>query len=147
MLAKSTDRATRVHAHARLWRDLIARHRLTAIAAEAASFNPRRFNMAVALCMSIGAMTGAAAVLGLELFELPPKRWQYAVLGRKPSDRSAVDYDEMFRRLRAFGHHGRATEQLAAIPAGRRTHALDASGVGVFAAVRPEQATRIGGAR
>jgi hypothetical protein len=49
---------------------------------------------------------------------------------------------------RAPGHIGRdgpAAEQLAAIPAGRRNHARDAIGVGVFTALRPAQAMRIGG--
>lgn len=145
-LAKSTDRATRVHAHGLLWRELLGRHRITAIAAEAASFNPRRFTMAVGLCMSIGALTGAAAVLGMALYELPPKLWQHAVLGRKQGDRSAVDYAQVERLLAGFmGRAGRAASQLAAIPAGRRNHALDAVGIGVFAAMRPDEATRIGG--
>lgn len=146
-VAKSTDRAARVHAHGLLWRELLGRHQITAIAAEAASFNPRRFTMAVGLCMSIGALTGAAAVLGLTLYELPPKLWQHAVLGRKPGDRSAVDYAQVERLLAEFiGRTGCAAEQLAVIPAGRRNHALDSVGVGVFAALRPEQATLIGAA-
>ena len=60
-LAKSTDRQARVRVQGVLCRELVRRHRVTAIVAEAASFNPRRFVMAVGLCMSIGALTGVAA--------------------------------------------------------------------------------------
>jgi hypothetical protein len=132
-----------------LYRDLVRRHRITAIAAEAASFNPKRFTMAAGLCMSIGALTGVAAAPGLELYELPPKRWQCAILGRGPGSKGKIDYGEVERRLIAFlvGAGGTAAEQLAAIPAGQRNHAQNACGVGVFAALRPEEATRIGATR
>ena len=144
--AKSTDRATRVHVQARLHRELVRRHRITAIAAEAASFSPGRFTMAAGLCMSIGAATGVAAALDLELYELPPKRWQAAILDRPPGTKGKIDYDEVFRRLAEFiGRRGTAAEQLAAIKEGDRNHALDACGVGVFTALRPDEATRIGG--
>lgn len=147
-LAKSTDRAARVHVQAEVCRDLIGRYDVRAIAAEAASFNPRRFTMAVGLCMSIGALTGLAAALGIALYELPPKRWQGAILGRDAKDRSKIDYDDVERRLIEFiaSGGGTAAEQLAAIPAGQRNHARDATGVGVFTALRPDEATRIGGA-
>jgi len=145
-LASSTDRATRALVQARLHRKLIQRHGCTAIAAEAASFNPRAFAMTAGLCMSIGAATGVAAALGLELYELPPKRWQGAILDRPPGAKGKIDYDEVFRLLLQFiGQRGIAVEQLAAIPKGDRNHALDAVGIGVFTALRPDEATRIGG--
>lgn len=144
-LAKSTDRQRRAHAQGGLIRDLARRHGATAIAAEAGSFQPNRFAMTVGLCMSIGALTGAAAALELELYELPPKRWQAAILGRDARDRSAIDYAEVERRLAEFiGRDSEVAGRLAAISAGRRDHALDACGVGVFTALRPKQATRIG---
>jgi Holliday junction resolvasome RuvABC endonuclease subunit len=143
-LGKSTDRATRVRVQARLIRDLVREHGVTAIAAEAASFNPRRFTMAVGLCMSIGALTGAAAALDLVLYELPPKRWQHAVLDRAPGARGKVDYDDVFRRLASFVGAGQAGHQLLAIPRSLRNHALDAVGIGIFTALQPDQATRIG---
>jgi len=144
-LAKSTDRSSRVHVQARLYRELVQRHRITKIVAEAASFSPHRFTMAVGLCMSIGALTGVAAALGLELYELPPKRWQAAIVGT-PGAKGKVDYDDVFRRLAEFiGREGRAAEQLAAIKEEDRNHALDAVGIGVFTALRPGEATRIGG--
>lgn len=145
-LAKSTDRQVRVHVQAALIRDLVRRHRIRRAVAEAASFNPRRFTMAVGLCMSIGALTGVAAALELELYELPPKRWQAAILGREPNAKGKLDYDEVFRRVAAYVGDGStpAGAQLAAIPAARRNHALDAVGVGEFAVLCPDQLTRIG---
>lgn len=142
-IAKSTDRAARVHVQATLYRDLVRRHAVQAIAAEAASFNPRRFTMAAGLCMSIGALTGVAAALDLALYELPPKRWQAAILGRDPKDRSAIDYQVVFRVLSEFVGAGVAAEQFRAITERLRNHALDAVGVGVFVALRPYEATRI----
>jgi hypothetical protein len=102
--------------------------------------------MAISLGLSFGDVVGIAAATGIAMYQVPPKRWQHAVLRREASDRGAVDYDEVFRRLAEFiGRDGTAAEQLAAIPKGRRNHALDGVGVGVFASLRPEQATRIGG--
>jgi hypothetical protein len=67
-LHKSTDRSGRAHAAAAILAELARRHRCTAIAAEAMSFNPRRFTMALGLGMSWGAITGLAAALELELY-------------------------------------------------------------------------------
>lgn len=96
----------------------------------------------------IGALNGVAAALGLELYELPPKRWQAAILGRAPSAKGKIDYDEMERRLIAFlaGTGGTAAAQLASIRAGRRNHERDAAGISVFAASRRGEATRVGDA-
>lgn len=74
-LHKSTDPAGRAHTAAAILAAVLRRHRCTAIAAEAMSFNPRRFTMALGLGMSWGAITGLAAELGLDLYELPPKLW------------------------------------------------------------------------
>jgi Holliday junction resolvasome RuvABC endonuclease subunit len=149
-VAKSTDRARRVHVQAQTCRDLIRRYEVRAIAAEAASFNPRSFTMAAGLCMSIGALTGLAAALGIALYELPPKRWQGAILGRTPDGKGApgakgkIDYAEVERLLIAFlaGAGGTAVAQLAAIPKGLRNHARDAAGIGVFAVFRPDELSR-----
>lgn len=146
-LAVSTDRAARVHVQAVTLRDVIRRHRVTAIAHEAASFQPQRFTMAAGLCMSIGALTGLAAALGIALYELPPKRWQGAILGRAPTDRRKIEYAEVEQALIAFiaaGGSTLATYQLEAIPAGERNHARDATGIAAFIALRPDEATRIG---
>jgi hypothetical protein len=59
----SADRAARVRVQGALYRELVRRHGVTAITAEATSFNPPRFTMAVGVCASIGALTGVAAEL------------------------------------------------------------------------------------
>lgn len=144
---ESTCRATRSRRQARELALVVVEHGCTAIAAEAMSFGgpPKaRFAMAVALGLSWGVLAAIASALELELYELPPKRWQHAVLGRSAEDRTAVDYDQVFAELARFmGRSGRAADELAAIPCGRRNHALDAVGVGVFTALRPSEATRI----
>lgn len=60
------------------------------------------------------------------------------VIGRELGDRREVDYAEVERRLREYivEHGGEVADQLAAIPAARRNHALDAVDVGAFAAIR-----------
>jgi hypothetical protein len=61
-------------------------------------------------------------------FERACRTWQHAVLGRQPEDKSAVDYDDVFRRLGVFiGRDGPAARQLAAIKPAMRNHALDAN--------------------
>lgn len=90
-----------------------------------------------------GVLEGVAAALELEQFELVPRVWQHAVLGREAGDRSAVDYCEVERRLTQFVGTGAAAKELTALRPAWRNHALDAVGGGVFAALRPEQATRI----
>lgn len=139
-LAKSTCRATRMLRQALCLRAVAQNQRCAALAAEAMSFNPKRFTMALGLGLSWGGLTALAVALGLELYELPPKRWQHAVTG---VDRGKVDYDDVARRLAEY-LHGNAAIALAGIKPDQRTHALDAVGVGVFTALRPEQATRIG---
>jgi Holliday junction resolvasome RuvABC endonuclease subunit len=145
-LDKSTCRATRARRQGELLGAVAQRHKCTAIAAEAMSFAGNKFNMVLSVGLAWGVVTGVAAVLGLPLLELVPRVWQHAILGREPGDASAVDYDQVERRLIAYlGTDSPAAQQLAGIPAGRRNHARDAVGVGVFTALRPEQATRIGG--
>lgn len=133
-LAKSADRAIR----GRLGSTLIARHRITAIAAEAASFNTAGSTWrSGCACRSVrwpgrrgtgpGALRAAQALAGRHL--------------RRPAgDRRAIDYAEVERSLVVFlgDAGGTVQRQLAAIPAVRRNHARDAVSVGVFAAMTPE---------
>lgn len=140
-LAKSTCRAQRLHRQAVALHRAATTHRCSVLAAEAMSFNPRRFTMALGLGMSWGGITALGVALGLELYELPPKQWQHAVTGVA---KGKVDYDDVARRLADY-LHGNAAIALAGVKPALRTHALDAVGVGVFTALRPEQATRIGG--
>ncbi len=128
----STDRARRAVRQAATLYEIGRRHRCTAIAAEAMSFGgpPKaRHAMAIALCLSWGAIAGLAAALDIDLLEVTPKSWQHAILPGV----TKIDYDAVFAALSAFV--GEA--ELNAIPASLRNHALDAVGVGVYAALIP----------
>lgn len=145
-LDKSTCRVTRVRAQGELLIGLAREHRCTVVAAETMSFAGNKFNMVLSVGLAWGGLAAIAAALALPLYELVPRVWQHAVLGREAGDRSKVDYDDVFRRLGDFiGRDGIAAGQLAAIKPALRNHALDACGVGVFAALRPDEATLIGG--
>lgn len=145
-LVKSECRALRATRQADLLAGVARRHRCTHFVAEAMSFSARRFTMAVGLSLSWGVLIGVAIALGLAVLAVPPKLWQHAVLGRGAKDRKAVNYDEVLRALTDFiGRSCPAAEQLAAIKPRLRNHALDAVGTGVFAVLRPDEATRIGG--
>jgi hypothetical protein len=143
---KATCRGIRSRRSAELLIAAAREYHVTAIAAEAMLTFAGRFTMAISVGLSFEAITAIAAALGLPLLAVPPKRWQRPVVGREPGDRRAVDYAEVERRLSEYvvGGGGRAAEQLEALKPGRRNHALDAVGVGVFAAMRGNEATRIG---
>ena len=147
-LDKSTDRCRRIADQAQavvaLARTTAGDERVTAIAAEAMSIagGPARYAMAISLGLSWGALAGVATALGKQLVEVPPKVWQRAIV---PDAGKRVDYDQVFAKLDKFVR-GAAAEQLAAIPMRHRNHALDACGIGVFAALRMSETTRIRGA-
>jgi hypothetical protein len=148
-LDESTCRARRLRHQATALYEIAIAHGCTAIAAEAMSFGgpPKaRFSMAISIGLSWGGLAGVAAALELELYEVPPKLWQHAVLDLDIGARCKVDYDDVFRTLSDFVQRGTAAwSQLSALRGSRRNHALDAVGVGVFTALRPNEATRIGG--
>ncbi len=148
-LDESTCRVTRLLRQGRILRGVAITNHCTAIAAEAMSFGgpPKaRFAMAIALGGSWGVAAALAAALDLELWEVSPKRWQHEILGRAAGDQSAVDYMVVFEALRDYiGSTVEAAASYGELPEGRRNHALDAVGVGIFTALRPDEATRIGG--
>ena len=146
-LDKSTDRCRRIADQAQaivaLARTTAGDERITAIAAEAMSIagGPARYAMAISLGLSWGAIAGVATALGKQLVEVPPKVWQHAIT----PGAGKIDYGAVEKRLSAFVR-GAAAAQLAAIPMRHRNHALDACGIGVFAALRMSETTRIRGA-
>lgn len=131
----STDRARRSRRQfATLW-EIAMRHDVKAIAAEAMSFGGHpasRFKQAVSLCLSWGCIVGLAHAFSVPLYEVPPKRWQRAIL---PGVQGKLDYDELFEALSQFVSG--QTSTLSAIPRSLRNHALDAVGVGLYAALTP----------
>lgn len=130
---KSTDRARRITNLADLLVDLAEDHDCTTIAAEQMLFHGK-INAVVSQLLPWGALIGIAASLDMVLLEVPAKTWQAALLGRK------VPYDELADHLKAFAVH-QAEIKLLAIAKSERTHALDAIGVGLYAALA--KATRV----
>jgi hypothetical protein len=136
------DRLDRLEGHAEALVAIARRHGCTRIDAEAISL-PRAggVNAAASQFLTWGMLVGVARALGLPRpRQIAPKAWERAVV---PDDdlREREGYDAIERALAAFvGEQGPAAEQLAAIPRGQRTHALDAVGVGVFAAIRGDGA-------
>jgi Holliday junction resolvasome RuvABC endonuclease subunit len=131
-VADSTDRARRTLRQSGTLRGICERRAVTTLAAEAMSFGgPGRFAMAVSLCLFWGAIVTLAETLNLTLLEVTPKQWQHAILGKA----GKVDYDTVFDMLSQYVT-GQA-DTLNAIPKGLRNHALDAVGVGLYAALTP----------
>jgi hypothetical protein len=135
-----TDRSRRAAQQASFLGDLVIRYGCGAIAAEAISCGgpPKaRFGMGTSLCLSWGVLAGIAHCNGIELYEVPPKVWQHAIC---PEVEGKVNYEVIFAKLKAFVE-GQASVALWSIKKGLQNHALDAVGVGVFAAL--SHATRI----
>lgn len=137
-LADTTSLARRTHVQAREVIALVNDHHVTTIAAEAPTFSgPGRIRMAQSLSLSWGSMIAIAAMTACELVEIPAKSWERAVMGTG----TKVDYVQVFAALAEF-IEGEPCDQLVAIPKRHRTHAVDAVGIGVYAALTPS-ATRI----
>ncbi|MEJ7604532.1 MAG: hypothetical protein WKG01_42145, partial [Kofleriaceae bacterium] len=131
-----TDRARRAAQQASFLGDLVKRHACTSIAAEAISCGgppSARFSMGTSLCLSWGVLAGIAHCMGLSLLEVPPKVWQHAVVPDAVKGKK-VDYEIVFGRLKTFVE-GQAYVALHTIKRSQQNHALDAVGVGVFAAL------------
>ncbi len=134
-----TDRARRISDQAGFLADLCKRHGVRTIAAEAISCGgppSARFSMGTSLCLSWGVLVGIACSMRIDLDEVTPKQWQHAVC----PDVVKIEYELVFAQLTRFVE-GQAAQALWSIKPKLRNHALDAVGVGVFAAIK--QATRV----
>lgn len=136
-MRKTLDRKRRAEIQARHLRALADTYAITAIAGEAPSFGgppAARFAMAVALCTSWGILTTLGLWFDVPVIEVPPKTWQRAI---QPDAGKAVNYDRLFADLAGFvgDQATRALSDLEAIKVSMRNHALDAVGVGVYAAI------------
>lgn len=131
-----TDRARRVAHVAAELADLAYAYQCTTIAAEA----PLGFGSIHAVApqqLVWGALISLGVARNMPVLEVPAKVWQHAVMpGVK-----RIDYAELERVL--YDHVGAESEALDGIPNDLLTHALDAAGVGVLAAVRPQAATAV----
>lgn len=140
-LDTSTDRARRIDRQAEILLELVRRHGCDRIAAEGVTLGGPvhvKLAMATGLYLSWGVLTGIARCLGIGLYEVMPKVWQHAVQpGRKK-----IHYDSLESAMQE--HVGpQVGAQLLAIASSNRNHALDACGIGMLAALRPHEATRI----
>lgn len=128
-----TDRTRRTSVQSHLLANIVEQYECTIVAAEAISLGgpPKaRQRMAASLCLSWGSLVGLAEGMGLELYEVPPKLWQHAILPKV----KRISYTELFARLESFVG-AQQVGQLKAITPSLRNHALDAVGVGIYAAL------------
>jgi hypothetical protein len=141
-LDEAVCRARRANVQAAALHAVAVRYGCTVIGCEAMSFGgpPKaRFAMAISVGLSWGGVSAIATALGCELYSVPPKVWERAV---QPTTTRKVDYPKLEAALsRYVSEHAR--ESLAAISKATRNHALDAVGIGMFVALRREQADRI----
>jgi Holliday junction resolvasome RuvABC endonuclease subunit len=131
---KSTDRARRIRDLSKALLEVIRAYGCTAIAAEQMLFHGK-LNAVVSQLLPWGALLGIAEVLDLELYEVPAKTWQPAMLGRK------VSYEQLEKKLARFVK-GQAEAKLLSITPSKRTHALDSVGVGLYATLAKPTAIR-----
>lgn len=136
------DRARRIQKQGAALREQAVGHGCSIIAAEAMSFGgaPKaRFQMAVSLGLSWGGIAAIATSLGCLLYSVPPKVWEHAA---QPDAGKKINYARLEAALSAFVTQ-HAAVALQMIAKSKRNHALDAVGIGLLVALRPEQADRI----
>lgn len=137
----STDRIQRLVIQAETLAAVIDRHGCDRIVAEAVTLGGPvhvKLTMSIGLHLSWGVLTELSRARQLPLFEVGPKVWQHAIQpGRKK-----IHYPSLEAEM--VKHVGpQVGGQLLCIAAGDRNHALDACGIGMLAALRPHDATRI----
>ncbi len=137
-LGKQADREARLKAQVRDLDSITRRWKpyLTGIVAEELSFNVKRHTQTVCLCLSWGGIVGLARKYDVEIRSIPPKTWQGAIAPTAIKGK-AIDYEVVSDLLAKYvGEQCRT--QLVAIKATAQNHALDAVGVGVYAAMTPD---------
>lgn len=142
-LGKHRDRRERLRLQARALDAVMRRwgaRGLLTLVAEEMSFKRGKLTQIISMALSWGDLVGLAVAHGAADRAIPPKTWQRALFD--PDELAAMgtstDYARVEAKLSEY-----ATEQcrdkLAAIARSKRNHALDAIGVGVYAAMTPEQ--------
>lgn len=132
-VSRSVDRARRVAFVAQQLASVA--NGCTTLAAEA----PLGFGSIHAVApqqLAWGALVQLGAGLRMTVLEVTAKAWQHAVM----PDAKRIDYAELERVLHAHVSVD-AAAALDDIPNALLTHALDACGVGLLAALRPDDAT------
>jgi len=141
-VALSTDRMRRVSDVGAVLAARAKDYGCTMIAAEQALQHGAAAAIAANL-LPWGALTTLATMTGMRLVEITAKTWQHAVLGLEAG---AVDYETLEKELSAYVDCQSAVG-FDAIKKALRTHAVDAVGVGLLAALRPHLANVIVAAR
>lgn len=125
-ISKSTDRARRIRQVVASLSEIVTQHGVTVMAAEAMLlFGKVAAAAAQSLCW--GGLVALAELRGVELREVVARDWQHAVL---PGSKK-ISYPKLERALARF-----VGPRIGAVPKSLQTHALDAVGVGVYAALR-----------
>lgn len=142
-LHRSADRARRIDQVCEKLAELAHTHQVDTIAAEQAL----EFGAPTAIVANVmpwGGVVMLARMIGVELLEVKATVWQAAVLGVDPKQKfkRGERYELVEKAL--TGYVGRQlTDVLDGLDKKDRRHPLDATGAGMLAALRPEQATRI----
>lgn len=137
--SKSADRAHRIGIVATDLRAIASTHSTTHIAAEAMLFHGR-INAVVSQVLCWGMLVGLAVGMGdTPVHSVTAKEWQHGVM--EGCD-GAIEYDAVFQRLSVFVE-SQLPGALARITGGLRTHALDAVGVGMYAALSSSTAVTL----
>lgn len=137
-LTKAADRVRRANDQAVLLCGLARRHGITMVAAETMSFAPRSSAAAkIGIGLSWGVVLGVAAMLDVEVRDVPPKTWQREIVpaAAGEAESAAIDYDRVFAEISGYLDSAGAFG-LESLSEANRTHALDAVGIGVYAALR-----------
>ncbi len=137
-LTKHSDRERRAATQAELLGELVRTHKVFTLAAEEMSFAPRGSAASkIGIGLSWGVLIGIASAYALVRRTIPPKTWQRAVVPPMPGEKrsAAIDYERVYRELRRYVDCDRL---LADVCESHRNHALDACGVGVYAALVTE---------
>lgn len=137
-LTKAADRVRRANDQALLLRGLARQRSMSMLVAETMSFAPRSSAAAkIGIGLSWGVVLGVAAMLEVEVRDVPPKTWQRAIVPSAvgEADSSAIDYDRVFAAISGYLDSAGAFG-LESLSEANRTHALDAVGIGVYAALR-----------
>ena len=129
---KRKDHAGRSHRQAGALVELLAGVDL--VVAEALSF-PKHHAGVASLCLSWGVLLGACSARSVPVMAVRPQQWQHAAAAQ---DASSIDYASLVARLEEHvEQHGAraAVAALHCIAPSKRTHALDAVGVGLYGVV------------
>lgn len=138
-LSKLDDRERRADEQAIKISGIIRGRGITQIAVEEMSFAPKGSAASkIGIGLSWGNVIMASRAFGIPRRKIPPKTWQRAIVPAAPGEKrnAAIDYERVYRELALYVDCDRL---LAGVPESKRNHALDACGVGVYAALVDER--------